>query len=193
MLEYGEMLIDSFGDYGNPSMKISRMARNGEIVRLKNGVYETERIVNVFQPAQVIYGPSYVSFDTALSFYGIIPEFAFHVSNATFRKHRDKVFRTEICTYFYTDVPAKAFPYEVETHELGGYVYRLATREKAVCDKLYKMPPMKDVDELKVLMFDDLRFDEDDIADLSYGTVCGLSELYGCRNVRLFSDYLGGI
>ncbi len=193
MLEYGEMLIDSFGDYGNPAMKITRITRNGDIIRLKNGVYETEEIIDRFLPAQVIYGPSYISFDSALSHYGIIPEYAYHVSSATFSKHRDKVFHTKKYSYFYTDVPARVFPLEVETHTEGGYVYRLATREKAVCDKLYKMPPMKDTDGLEVLMVDDLRFDEGDIAALDYNTVSGLADGYGCRNVRLLADYLGSL
>ena len=193
MLEFGEMMIDSFGDYSNPAMKVTRLVKDGQIIRIKNGLYETGRIINNFQPAQVIYGPSYISFDTALSYYGIIPEFAYHVSCATYRKHKDKVFRTDICSYYYTDVPADVFSYGVETHELEGYVFRLATREKCVCDKLYKMPPMKDTDELRILMYDDLRFDEDDIRGLNYNEISILADRYGCRNVRLLADYLGAI
>ena len=193
MLEFGEMLIDSYGDYGNPHMKITRLTDNGEILRLKNGIYETQGLINRYQPAQVLFGPSYISFESALSFYGIIPEYAYHVSCATFNKHKDKVFHTKKYSYYYTDVPAKVFPLEVETFELGDYVYRMATREKAVCDKLYKMPPMRDVDELKVLMFEDLRFDDEDISELSYETISQLAEVYCCKNVRLFSDYLGAI
>ena len=55
------------------------------------------------------------------------------------------------------------------------------------------MPPMGDVDQLKVLMFEDLRFDDEDIAKLDYRTVTELSERYRCKNVRLFSEYLGGL
>lgn len=193
MIEYGEILIDSLTGYSNPAMRVSRITKNGEILRLKNGVYETEKLRSKFQPAQVIYGPSYISFGTALSFYGIVPEYAYHVTNATYSKHKDKVFHTKKYSYYYTDVPKKAFPFEVNTIQLGDYVYRIATREKAVCDKLYKMPPMRDVDELYNLMFYDLRFDDEYISELSYKTVTDLSELYGCKNVRLFSEYLGGI
>jgi predicted transcriptional regulator of viral defense system len=193
MIEYGEMLIDSFGDYGNPGMKITRMVKSGQLIRLKNGLYETDDIIDIFQPAQAIYGPSYISFGTALSYYGIVPEHAFHVTNATFSKHKDKYFHTDICSYYYTDVPADVFHLEVETVRLGDYTYRIATREKAVCDKLYKMPPMGDVDQLRVLMFEDLRFDDEDIAKLDYRTVTELSERYGCKNIRLFSEYLGGL
>ena len=193
MIEYGEILIDSLTGYSNPAMRVTRLVRDGEIIRLKNGLYETGKIINYFQPAQVIYGPSYISFDTALSFYGIIPEFAYHVSCATFEKHKDKIFRTDICSYFYTDVPSDVFPYGVRVHELEGYTYRLATREKCVCDKLYKMPPMKDTDELCTLMYDDLRFDEDSIRGMDYDDVLILADHYRCRNVRLFSEYLGGL
>lgn len=193
MLEYGEMLIDYYGDYGNPGMKITRLVRDEDIIRLKNGLYETEKLISRLQPAQVIYGPSYISFDTALSEYGIIPEYAYHVTNATFSKHKDKVFHSKKYSYYYSDVPAAVFNMEVDSYSLGGYTYRMATREKAVCDKLYKMPPMKDTDGLCVLMFDDLRFDDEEIANLDYNTVTRLSERYGCRNVRLLSDYLGGL
>ena len=193
MLEYGEMLIDYYGDYGNPGMKITRLVKEGKIIRLKNGMYETEDISSIFQPAQAIYGPSYISFGTALSYYGIVPEHAFNVTNATYMKHKDKYFKTDICSYYYTDVPAEVFSLDVESVQMGNYTFRIASREKAVCDKLYKMPPMKDVDQLQVLMFDDLRFDDEDISKLNYNTVTELSEHYGCRNVRLFSDYLGGL
>ena len=57
MLEFGEMMIDSFGDYSNPAMKVTRLVKDGQIIRIKNGLYETGRIINNFQPAQVIYGP----------------------------------------------------------------------------------------------------------------------------------------
>ena len=193
MLEFGEMLIDQFGGYSNPAMKLSREVASGKIHRLRKGLYETSNLRSIFGPAQVIYGPSYISFETALCYYGIIPEFTFHVTSATFKKHKDKEFRTEFCTYYSSDVPADVFPFETEMRFMDGYTYRIATREKAVCDKLYKMPPVADVDELGEMMFDDLRFYEDDISELSYNVVTDLSERYGSKNIRLLSDYLGGL
>ena len=193
MLVTRDMLLDQYKDFKNPDMKISREVKSGRLIRLRRGLYETGRIINNFQPAQVIYGPSYVSFGAALSYYGIIPEHAFHVVCAVPGRQKDRIFYTPICSYYYTSVPREVFPYEVETYELEGYVYRLATREKAVCDQLYRLPEMRDIDELCVLMYEDQRFDDEDISNLNYRTVSELAEHYRSKNVTLFSEYLGSV
>ena len=43
----------------------------------------------------------------------------------------------------------------------GDYSYRIATPCKALCDKLYTMSHCKNKKELRYLLFDDLRIDED--------------------------------
>ncbi len=196
MILTGEMIIDELSNsaecYSNPRMKITRETKKGNLIRLKRDLYVDDPSTPEIALAQVIYGPSYISFEYALSYYGIIPERARTVTCATFGKHKDKRFDTKICSYYYTDVPEKVFPMEVKQACIGDYSYNIATMEKAVCDKLYKMRPVMNQNELEVMIFDDLRFDEDMIFDLNITTIEKLADDYRCRNVSLLSNYLMG-
>ena len=146
MIYTGEMIIGEYFKeepaYACPRVKLSREAKSGKYIRLKRDLYVNDPDVPSIALAQAIYGPSYISFDYALSYYGIIPELAYNVSCATFNKRKDKVFKTDICSFYYTDVPQKVFPKGIECRNIDGYAYAIATPEKAICDKLYKVPPL---------------------------------------------------
>jgi hypothetical protein len=194
MIYTGEMVLDTYSfeekPYSNPRMKLSREVKAGKYIRLKRDLYETDKDVPKIALAQAIYGPSYISFDYALSFYGVIPEFAHNVTCATFGKHKDKVFETDICNYYYTDVPKKIFPIGIECRRIYGYTYHIATIEKALCDKLYKIPPVTNRSEFEELLFDDIRFDEIATNNLDKQLISTLSDSYRCRNVTMLERYL---
>ncbi len=194
MIMTGEMIIEQFYSnerYSNPRMKLSRDVRLGRFKRLKRNLYETDPSAPNIALAQAIYGPSYISFDYALSYYDMIPEYARNITSATFGKHKDKRFDTDFCSFYYTDVPASVFTEEVVHIDFRGYSYNIATREKALCDKLYKIPPVTKMNEFEVLLFDDIRLDEDILYELDRSTISRLNELYRCRNVNMLTKFLG--
>ena len=190
----GEMIIERFYSkerhYSNPRMKLSRDVKDGRFRRLKRNLYETDPSTPSVSLAQAIYGPSYISFDYALSYYGMIPEYAYNITSATFGKHKDKRFDTDFCSFYYTDVPAKIFPEEVIHVNFRGYEYNIATREKALCDKLYKIPPVTKMNEFEELLLDDIRLDEDILYDLDRSVIKRLGGMYRCRNVNMLSRFL---
>ncbi len=164
MIIRGELLIDDIsGDYSSPNCKLGRMVENGEIIRLRRGLYETDPTTTPFLVANEIFGPSYISFESALSWYGVIPEEVVSITSATCNKRRSAEFTNPLGTFRYKDVPARVFEIGVQEWEMYDRKCKIATKEKAVCDKLYKMPPMNSLDDLEALMFEDLRFDEDEI------------------------------
>jgi hypothetical protein len=64
-----------------------KLVKKEMLVRLKKGVYaSTFHPPEDFQTANFLYPPSYVSFETALKFYGILSQFPYPVSSATLRK-----------------------------------------------------------------------------------------------------------
>ena len=70
-------ILPLLSDYANPHDLISRMVKKGELIRLKNGFFLiSEKIKNAAVPfeqiANLLYGPSYVSLEWALSHYGFI-------------------------------------------------------------------------------------------------------------------------
>lgn len=193
MIMTGEMIIEQFYSkkgYSNPRMKLSRDVKAGKFIKLKRNLYLTDPSVPKDCLAQAIYGPSYISFDYALSYYDMIPEYAVNITSATYGKHKNKSFKTNICSFYYSDVPTKVFHEEVVRVEFRGYSYYIATREKALCDKLYKKPPVTRMDEFEEMLLDDMRLDEIILFELNVNTIEHLSELYACRNIRMLSKYL---
>lgn len=124
----------------NVNEKIARLVRQGDLVRIKRGIYCMGRAYRDVEPdpiaaANMLYAPSYVSFDYALSHYGMIPERVSEVTSATV-KH-PKTFETPIGRFSYVKVPAAAYPLGVDwLHDARNGGRFIATPEKALCDKI---------------------------------------------------------
>ena len=190
MLLTTNMLMDKFSNYGNPKTKISRLVKAGELVPVRRGLYETDAKTPGYCLAASIYGPSYLSFEYALFRHGLIPEQARVYSSATCGKRKTKNYETAFGRFEYRDVPVAAFPYEVECLREGEYHYWLASPEKALCDQLHKYSPFESQKNLELLLFEDLRVDEDAFAELDSGTIECLASLYRSSNVSLLAAYL---
>ena len=83
-------LSSVFPNCANLKMKAKRLEYDGDIIRLKKGLYVasplTSRLkLSPFLLANHIYGPSYVSMQTALRYYGLIPEAVYSVQSMTTR------------------------------------------------------------------------------------------------------------
>lgn len=190
MIKTTAMLIDELREYVSPADKISRMVKNGKIVPIRRGLYSTEKAINPYVFANMIYGPSYVSFEYALSVYGLIPETVRVVTSATFEKKKKKQFKTEVGTFTYRDIPAAVYPLGLELRSEGEYFYMIASREKALCDQLYKVSPVSNYSELEQLLFEDLRVDENELMKFSLNDVEEYAKRYGSTNVRRLAGYM---
>lgn len=124
----------------NVNAKISYMVKNGDLIRLKQGVYVFGKVyqkipVDLVSAANTLYAPSYISFDYALSYYGFIPERVYEITSATLRAK--KIYETPIGRFSYTHVPLAAYALGVDwlyDKQNGGKL--IATAEKALCDKI---------------------------------------------------------
>ena len=176
MLVSFDALAQQFAEYTDVKGKIRREVQGGKLMQVARGLYETDARTDGKYIAGAIYGPSYLSFDYALSVHALIPEAVYGTyTSATFRKGKTKRYENAFGTFLYRDVPAAVYPLGVEIKVEGGYSYQIASPEKALCDKLYSLSPVYSVRALKELLFDDLRIDEaaffslqkDDILELS--------------------------
>ncbi|MCC8061060.1 MAG: hypothetical protein LIO81_09555 [Clostridiales bacterium] len=190
MIKTTNMLLEELGSYANPKSKLSRMVKNGECFPVTKGIYETDRNVPAYLLAGSIYGPSYISFEYALSFYGLIPEAVYTVTCATFEKKKKKRYETLFGTFTYRDVPSDAFPLELVLMQEGDYFYRIANPVKALCDKLYTMPPVDNAAEFADLLFDDLRIEESALSELDEDRTEMLWERYHSTNVKRLAAML---
>ena len=190
MLKTFLVLMDELKGYVNPAAKIARMVKAGEIVRIKQGLYETDPQAEGVGIAEAIYGPSYLSFEYALSYHGLIPEAVYQYTSATFEKKRTKLFETPFGVFSYRDVPSPVFPMGVQMILQGENSFRLATPEKALCDELYKLPPCANRTELKQLLFDGLRIDKEAMLGLNLEELKDLASLYQTKNHKLLMSWI---
>ena len=190
MLKSYLVLADELKDYVNPAAKIARMVKAGEIIRIKQGLYETDPQTDGILLAEAIYGPSYLSFEFALAYHGLIPEAVYQYTSATFEKKRTKLFETPFGVFSYRDVPSPAFPVGVQLILLGEKSFRLATPEKALCDELYKLSPCANRTELEQLLFDDLRIDKEALLSLNLEDLKDLASLYQTKNHKLLMSWI---
>lgn len=186
-----QMLIDRYRDYANPKAKIKRLANDGELIPLTRGLYETDGSAAGYCLAGAIFGPSYLSFDYALSVYGLIPEAVYSFTSATFDKKKAKTVENHFGRFTYRDVPADAYPFGIVIKEENGYIYQMASPEKALCDKLYAMQPVTSQKELERMLFEDLRIDRTEFAKLDADFIREIVAKYRCNNLKYLTKYLG--
>ncbi len=122
----------------NLKKELYRWRSKGLIVRLKKGLYELAFPQDMAIPDMVIanklYEPSYVSLETALSYYSIIPEVAMAVTSITTKPTRR--FKNKHGLFLYHTVKYASFTgYYLE--KMSGFEVMLAEPEKAAADYLY--------------------------------------------------------
>lgn len=187
MIKTTSMILEELKNYGSPASKLSRMVKNGEYINIVKGLYETSPSTPGYQLAGSIYGPSYLSFEFALSYYNLIPEAVYTFTSATYDKKKKKKFETPFGTFTYRDVPKEVYPLGVELVREGEYSYWIASPEKALCDVLYTKSPVANQKELQSLLFDDMRIDEGEFKNLKCEDIFLLEEKYGSTNVQKLS------
>ncbi len=187
MIKTVSTLQDELKRYSNKKTKIQSMCRKGELYPLarNRGIYETDGSLPGYCLALIINGPSYLSFEFALSRHGLIPESVYTFTSATFETGKKKIYTNHFGTFTYRDVPTDVFPLEVDAYTEKGYRYLLASPEKALCDKLYELPPRGNRAELSALLFEDLRIDTDAFSGLDFAKLFELAGHYRCKNHRL--------
>ena len=180
-------LKEKYKNYTDVNGKIKREIDKGLLFPLVRGVYETDGHTDGYLLASSIYGPSYLSFEYALSHHGIIPERVVVYTNATFNKRKSKSYHNHFGVFTYRDVPKEAFPLFVNAYEEEHYVYFIASPEKALCDLLYVRKPVSSIKALKTMLFDDLRIDKDMFDRLNVQDIRVLSDHYVSNNIKLLA------
>lgn len=117
-------------------VQLARLAEKGEVVRIKKGLYIfAEAEIDSLSLSSLVYRPSYVSLETALNLYGLMPDIPIHVTAVTTKSPRK--FTSPKGIYIYSSVEKRLF-FGYEKHkDNSGVSYDLAFAEKALLDWLY--------------------------------------------------------
>jgi len=129
---------------GSPDRQFSLLKRAmaaGEVVRIQRGLYclaakYLRQKIDPLVLAQRIYGPSYISLETALSYHGWIPEAVYAVTSTSLDRSRE--FETPMGHFSFSRVPQKTFYAEVaRVKKEDGGSFLLASPLKALSDYVY--------------------------------------------------------
>ena len=184
------VLLDQLKKYANPYGKIGRLVEEGKLIPLTKGLYEDNKNISGLFIANAIYGPSYVSFNYALAYYGLIPEAVYEFTSATTEKKKKKLFENYFGVFSYRDIPVDAYPFGINIINEGNYSFMIASREKALCDKLYELKPIHNLKELEYLLFIDMRIDVEDFEKLNREDIYFIAPKYHSNNLKFFVKYL---
>ncbi len=110
---------------------VKKMLQAGVLVKIERNKYLLkETKIDDFSLANYLYQPSYISFESALNFYGILSQFPYEITSATTRRTNQKVFSEKVFTF--TQIKKSLFfGYEKKEN------FIIALPEKALLDQLY--------------------------------------------------------
>lgn len=164
-------------DYNRPNDKISDLVQSGFLISLRRGLYvpgpELDLpIPHLFVIANHLRGPSYVSLETALSHWGMIPERVYEINSITLKT--SQVYETSIGRFTYRHLISPYYSFGLERVEVGTDQFVLmASPEKAICDKIITTAGITLRSQTQTFKFliEDIRMEEDTLSSLDIETI----------------------
>src|SRR5579862_4289111 len=135
-----QFLLSLLSEYAHPRDKISEWLKSGDLIRVKKGLYVFGKQIALIPYslevlANLIYGPSAISLNYALAYYGFIPERVTTVTSIT--NKRKKSFATPAGEFTYQYLSLAKYPFEIELAGHKQKHFLIASPEKAICDHIY--------------------------------------------------------
>lgn len=189
-------LMAALSGYAKPHQKITSLLRQGVIVRVKKGLYVfgedyRQRPYSRELLANLIYGPSFISLDYALSYHGLIPERVEQVTSVTSKRGRK--FDTPVGTFVYRPVPQGSFHLGMNQIEIGEISFLLASPERALADKARedRAARVRSLGEVETYLFSDLRVDRSAFLEMDLESFREIAEALGSRKALFCVHLLG--
>ncbi|MCX7121420.1 MAG: hypothetical protein NTZ67_06565 [Gammaproteobacteria bacterium] len=172
------------------SARINRAVTKGQLIRLKRGVFclgkrLAAKSLSLFEIAQFIYGPSYISFESALSYHGLIPEAVYMTTSACIL--RNKTFRGSLRDFSYNRLPVDKFFIGVDYVEEGNNTFLMASPWKALLDYIYarkeNWPDFSPVEG-------SLRIESSELPKITRTKLIDFKKYYRSSRISLFVDVI---
>lgn len=150
----------------HPRRKLKELQNKGFLIRLKKGFYvlSSELIGKEYSPqivANLLYGPSYLSLEYALSYYHLIPERVEHFTSVTTQKN--KTFNTQLGNFTYQHISLSLCPLGVTLQRTSDdRTFLIASAEKALMDVFtlrFENSTLPKKEDIESAITEDLRID----------------------------------
>ena len=173
-------LMELFSHYASPRDQITKLIKFRKIIRVKKGLYvlgpEFRRPFSKEILAGMIYGPSYISGMSALSFYQLIPERTEVTSSRTPNRH--KIFDTPVGQFTYDYISLNQYRHSIARIQLDGQrSFLVATREKVLVELICKVKGIQTSSDLVDWMHS-MRIDIEILLKLRIGELQALQKLF---------------
>jgi hypothetical protein len=163
-IDYGT-LVTLLRNYRFPKDKIAAMEKQKQLIRIKKGLFvvapqEGSSAISRELVANHLYGPSYVSLESALSYHNLIPERVYTIRSVTMK--RAKKYDTPLGMFDYRTVSADYFPIGIQQQVTkNGVTFLIASPEKALCDMMVLAYGLRlqSAKAVKIYLEKDLRMD----------------------------------
>jgi hypothetical protein len=170
-------LREQYRDYSAPAKKIAQLCSQGLLVRVKRGLYVVSEQIIEAKPsgyllANHIYGPSYVSLETAMEFYEMIPEAVYSFESMT--TGHLKEYLTPYGRFHYHRLPKDYFFLGVRMENTADkHRFLIASPEKALCDHFVNTKGLQVRSRSSMLSYllDFMRIDDDVLVKLDVALI----------------------
>ena len=190
-----QALMSVLSGYAKANDKVTQLLRAGVVIRVKKGLYVfgedyRRRPYSRELLANLVYGPSFVSLDYALSFHGLIPERVAQVTSVT--TGRAKTFSTPVGGFVYRPTLKSAFHLGMLQLEQGDTSFLIAGPERALADKIRddRKATVHSLANAEAYLFEDLRIDETRFAELDSMALRTYGQALRSRKVQLCAELL---
>jgi len=189
-------LIHVLAEYRKPRDAISSLLRKEQIIRVRKGLYifgELWRRQSISREmlANLVYGPSILSINYALAWYGLIPERAYVLTSITSGRSRN--FNTPLGRFSYTHLSLKRFGFGATIQKSNTGNWLITEPIKALADKVWtdkRFQPTSPASFADYL-FEDLRIDEATLAGFyNKFNMNNLVRAYSTRKVTWMVEFL---
>ena len=169
---------------------VKRAVKDGLLIPLRRDLYLIMRRdlylinrrhapIDMFEVSLILYGPSYVSFESALSYHGWIPEAVRSMTCASSKKSKE--FNTPLGFFTYEHIPIEAFALGICQHQKGDITLFIANPWKALADIIYaRKRDWLTLDDLS----EDLRIDPEHFINFDISLLTDLIANYPSNRVK---------
>jgi hypothetical protein len=172
-----DVLYSLYSNLQRPDRKIPELEQKGLIIRVKRDLYVVSPKVHNQEisrelVANHLYGPSYISLESALSYHGLIPERVYSMRSVCTKLYRK--YDTPLGHFEYVKMPENYFSIGICQEIIENqYAFLIATPTKALCDMIVATPNLRlqSVKAMQNYLTEDLRIDFADLMELDKNIV----------------------
>lgn len=166
------LILDLLSEYQRPNDKISELIKSKALISVRRGLYIVGPKTDLPTPepfliANHLRGPSYVSLESALSYWSMIPERAYEISSVTIKT--SKLYKTPVGRFSYRQLKTPYYSYGIKNiRHSSKQSILVASPEKALCDKIVLTPKihLRSITQTQDFLMEDLRMDSEVLSTL---------------------------